>query len=77
MSIISFLPPTGKSLFALFLEQFDELLVKILLAAAVVSFVSRIPLAGLLFLLFWYVSFLLDTCTSNSLHVGNTLIVMP
>ena len=32
----------GKSLFALFLEQFDDLLVKILLAAAVVSFVSHI-----------------------------------
>ena len=32
----------GKSLFTLFLEQFDDLLVKILLAAAVVSFVSHI-----------------------------------
>ena len=31
---------TGKSLWALFLEQFDDLLVKILLLAAAVSFVS-------------------------------------
>ena len=31
---------TGKSLWDLFLEQFDELLVKILLLAAVISFVS-------------------------------------
>jgi len=30
----------GKSLFELFLEQFDDLLVKILLLAAVISFVS-------------------------------------
>ena len=31
---------TGKSLWQLFLEQFDDLLVKILLAAATISFVS-------------------------------------
>ena len=68
-------PPTGKSLFALFLEQFDDLLVKILLAAAVVSFVSRIPLAGLHFC---HVSFLSGhlyfCCSSNLLHAGNSLI---
>jgi len=31
---------TGKSLWELFLEQFDDLLVKILLLAAIISFVS-------------------------------------
>ena len=30
----------GKTLFQLFLEQFDDLLVKILLGAAIISFVS-------------------------------------
>ena len=37
---MSFTIHTGKSLWQLFIEQFDDLLVKILLAAATISFVS-------------------------------------
>lgn len=51
-------PFAGKSLFALFLEQFDDLLVKILLAAAVVSFVSHMQLIHLVSLCEMNLSFL-------------------
>jgi len=35
---------TGKSIWQLVLEQFDDLLVKILLLAAIISFVSAVPI---------------------------------
>ena len=38
--VLIYLYSTGKSLWQLFIEQFDDLLVKILLAAATISFVS-------------------------------------
>ena len=47
VSFVSLLPRflaclvTGKSLWQLFLEQFDDLLIKILLGAAVISFVRK------------------------------------
>lgn len=41
---ILFLLITGKSIWQLVLEQFDDLLVKILLLAAIISFVSSLEL---------------------------------
>lgn len=40
MQIIKLFVITGKSIWQLVLEQFDDLLVKILLLAAIISFVS-------------------------------------
>ena len=40
MCVHSTFLPQGKSIWRLFIEQFDDLLVKILLGAAIISFVS-------------------------------------